>query len=160
MTSSGLLRWLAPGLVVVSLAACPGADDEARTGPADMIAVARLMATLDRLISDEDLEELVDYIADDAVLMPPGEPAIVGKRAIADWYESLFQRFDIELTHEVLEIDVKGDFIVHRGNVSGALTARDSGDPMPFDQKYLFVIQRSQHGQLQVWRLIFNSNQP
>ena len=39
----------------------------------------------------KDLEAWLELVADDAVLQPAGEPAIVGKNAIRDWFVRFFE---------------------------------------------------------------------
>ncbi len=154
-------RYMAAILLALAAGiACSQADDEARTSPDDMIAVARLMVTLDRVISEEDLDGLLELVAEDAVRMPPDETAVVGKRAIAESYRALFDSFDVEITHEPLEIDVAAHLIVHRGNATGTMTPRSGGDPIQLDNKYLYVIRKRSDGSLVVWREISNRNAP
>ncbi len=145
---------------VAIVTACSPAADEAPTSADDMIAVARLMVTLDRLISEEDLGELIALIAEDAVAMPPDQAAVVGKRAIGNYYRDLFDRFDVEIAHEPLEIDAAGDFIIHRGNTTGTMTPRTGGEPIRLNNKYLYVIKRQADGSLLLWRSMFNRRAP
>jgi ketosteroid isomerase-like protein len=148
-------------LTACAAISCSAAGDRgATTTEGDMIAVARLMATLDRIQAEADLEELLRLVPDDAVYMPPDEPAIVGRRAIADWYRNLYDALQIDITHEPLEIDVFGDMIIHRGNARGTLTPRSSGESIPFDNKYLMVLIKRPEGSLQIWRAVFNRNHP
>jgi ketosteroid isomerase-like protein len=140
--------------------ACSTAADETTTSADDMIAVARLMVTFDRVISEEDTEGLLALIADDAVRMSPDQAAVVGKRASGAHYRELFDRYDIEVVHEPLEIDAAGDLIIHRGNVTGTMTPRAGGEPIQLNDKYLYVIKRQADGSLLVWREMFNRSAP
>ncbi len=146
-------------MATAGLACSSSGDRGAATTEGDMIAVARLMVTLDRIQAEADLEEFLGLVPDDAVFMPPDEPAIVGRRAIGEWYQSLYDALRIDITHEPLEVDVFGDMIVHRGNARGTMTPRSGGEPIPFDNKYLMVLEKRPDGSLQVWRAVFNSNQ-
>ena len=149
------------GLIsILALTACSRTANEARTTQDDMVAVARLMVTLDRVISEEDLAGLLALVAEDAVYMLPDTPALVGKRAIGEFYSALFTSSDIEIAHEVLEIDAAGKFVIHRGNAKGTTTPRTGGEPIEFDDKYLFLIKRAANGSLLVWRAVFNRNSP
>ncbi len=145
-------------LVCTALFSCAPERERARTTEADMVAVARLMVTLDRLAGDADLEGFLTLVPDDAVYMPPDEPALVGKRAIGEWYRALYDRFELEITHEPLEVDAAGDYIIHRGNARGTMTPKDGGEPIPFDNKYLMVLKKQPDGSLSIWRAIFNAN--
>jgi ketosteroid isomerase-like protein len=139
--------------------ACSAAGDRgATTTEGDMIAVARLMATLDRIQAETDIEEFLEFVPDDAVFMPPNEPAIVGRRAIGEWYQNLYDVLQFEITHEPLEVDVFGEVVIHRGNARGTMTPKNGGEPIPFDNKYLMVLRKRSDGSLQIWRAVFNSN--
>ncbi len=138
--------------------ACSRQTDRAQTTQADMVAVARLMVTLDRVVSEEDLDGFLALVSEDAVYMLPDKPAIVGKRAIGEFYRTLFAATNIEIVHQVLEIDVADDLIIHRGNATGSTTRRTDGESVDFDDKYLLVIKRSADGSLRVWRAMMNGN--
>lgn len=124
----------------------------------DLVAVSRLLVTLDRIAAEEDLEELLALVAEDAVLMPPAEPAVVGMRGIGEWFRDLYDRVDIEVRHEPLEVDAAGPFLIHRGNASGTLTPKGGGPPTGFDLKYMFVLRKRANGSLELWRAIYSSN--
>lgn len=147
-------------LAATALLACSAAGDRGTTTTeADMVAVARLMATLDRIQAEANLEEFLGLVPDDAVFMPPDEPALIGRRAIGEWYRSLYEVVQIDITHEPLEVDVFGDMVIHRGNARGTMTPKSGGEPIPFDNKYLMVLEKRPDGSLQLWRAVFNSNQ-
>ncbi|MGD2153140.1 MAG: nuclear transport factor 2 family protein [Gemmatimonadales bacterium] len=152
-------RCLAALLTLSAVLACSAPGDRAATTTEDdMIAVARLMATLDRIQAEADLEEFLALLPEDAVFMPPDEPAIVGRRAIAEWYRNVYDILQFDITHEPLEVDTFGDMIIQRGNARGTMTPKAGGEPIPFDNKYLMVLERGTDGSLQIWRAIFNSN--
>ncbi len=104
-------------------------------------------------------DEPAGTTADDMVAVSR-ESASVGMQAIREWYANLYELFTLEMTHEPLEVDVFGDVIVHRGNAKGIMTPKARGEPIAFDNKYLFVIKKQSDGSLKVWRAIFNSNTP
>jgi uncharacterized protein (TIGR02246 family) len=156
MKTSWMLAVFAAAVIAVT---CSQAEDEDTTTTADdMVAVARMVSSFDTFAANEDIESFLAYVADDAVMLPPGEPAIVGKGAIRDWYTVFYANFSNDMTHESLEVDAFRDIIVARGNATGALTPKAGGEPMPFDNKYLFILKRQEDGKLQVWRAAFNEN--
>lgn len=146
---------------VVWLACSPGdvAGGRARTTPDDMVAVSRFLVTLDRLAAEAEPAELIERVADDAVILAPGEPALAGKRAIAERYERLRDRFQIETAHEVLEVDRFADAILSRGRVRGTLFPRSSDRATPLDGKYLMVLRQESDGSFRVWRYMINAEQ-
>jgi ketosteroid isomerase-like protein len=143
---------------VIAITCSQATEDRATTSPDDMVAVARMVSSFDTFAANEDIESFLAYVADDAVMMPPGEPAVVGVQAIRAWYTAFYASFRSDMTHESLEVDAFGDIIIARGNATGTLTPKAGGAPMPFDNKYLFVLRRLDDGSLQVWRAVFNAN--
>jgi uncharacterized protein (TIGR02246 family) len=143
---------------VIAITCSQTTEEPAKTTAEDMVAVARMVSSFDTFAADADIESFLAYVADDAVMLPPGEPAIVGKRAIREWYTAFYANFSSDMTHEPLEVDAFGDIIVSRGNATGMLTPKAGGEPIPFDNKYLFVLTRQKDGSLQVWRAAFNEN--
>lgn len=145
---------------IVSVAACTSANGPASTTQEDMVAVSRMLVTLDRLAADGDLAGFLAHVSDDAVFMLPDEPAIIGKTQIGARYGALYEGFHLEMSHEPLETDVFGRIIIHRGNARGTLQPKTGAAPTPFDNKYLFVIRKDADGSLKIWRAIFNANPP
>jgi ketosteroid isomerase-like protein len=159
--SGGTSRLCLLAILIISTlaAACSSGDQRAAsTTEEDTVAVSRMLVTFDRLAAEADLAGFLDYILDDAVLMPPDGPAIVGKRLIASWYSDLYDQFVLDMTHEPLETDVFGDIIIHRGNARGTMTPKTGAEPIAFDNKYLFVLRKGSDGSLKIWRAMFNSN--
>lgn len=125
-----------------------------------MIAVSRMLVTLDRLAADGDMEAFLEYFSEDAVMMPPDEVALIGIRQIGDWHRALLDRFEVDVSHEPLETDVFDEVIIHRGNVRGTLRPKTGAAPVALNDKYLFVIRKSPDGSLKIWRAIANANPP
>jgi ketosteroid isomerase-like protein len=148
------------GTAVVTLVACTSSNGPASTTQEDMVAVSRMLVTLDRLVADGDLQGLLEYVSEDAVFMPPDEAAIIGRRQIGARYRALDAAFNLEVSHEPLETDVFGGIIINRGNANGTLQPPSGAAPTTFDTKYLFVIRRDPEGTLKIWRAIFNNNPP
>ncbi len=148
------------GAAVIAITCSRAAEERTTTTADDMVAVARMVSSFDTFAADADVESFLAYVADDAVMLPPDESTVVGKSAIRDWYTAFYANFASDMTHESLEVDTFGDIIIARGNASGALTPKAGGEPIPFDNKYLFVIKRQDDGSLQVWRAMFNANAP
>ena len=156
MKTSWMLATLATAAIAITCS--QAAQKSATTTADDMTAVARMVSSIDTYAADADIEGFLTYVADDAVMLPPGEPAVVGKNAIREWYTVFYENFNNDMTHESLEVDAFGDIIIARGNATGAVTPKAGGAPIPFNNKYLFVIKRQADGSLQVWRAAFNEN--
>jgi ketosteroid isomerase-like protein len=158
MKTSAVLAVIAAAVILITCT--QGEPESASTMADDMITVSRMLVSLDRIAAEADVDEFLTYVSDDAVMMPPDELAVVGKRAISDWYATLYANYTVELKHDPLETDIFGDIIVHRGNASFTATPIAGGQPISQDNKYLMVIKKQPDGSLKIWRVVFNSNAP
>ena len=151
--------FLASALAYAACAQLP--DRPAAASAADVRAVADLVAEFDRCAREGDLETFLSYSVDDVVSLAPDQSAIVGKEAMRAWYADFYGAFDIDMTHHPGETFAYGNVLVHRGNATGTLKPKaGEGDVLPFDNKYMFVLLRTNDGSLKVWRAAFNANTP
>lgn len=155
-----MFQRLITGIAVLVVSGC---QPDSQTGSAISSeeateAVQHLLAVQDRMANAGDLEGFMRLIGEDAVFLPPGEPSLNGIAEIRAWYEGLFANFDIALEHIPGPVEVAGSLIIHRGVARGRLTPRAGGDPITFDNKYLFVLRVRTDGSLEHWRAMFNAN--
>ena len=122
--------------------------------------VADMLATIDELTREGNLEKTLEFVADDVVEMPPDQLPIVGKEALRSWQQGFFDGFSVDMRHEPDETTDFGDIVIHRGRVTGTLTPKGAGDPLVLNNKYLFVLRKTPDGRLRLWRAMFNSNEP
>ena len=112
MKTSWMLAIFAAAAIAITCSRA--AQNPATTTADDMTAVARMVSSFDTFAADADIESFLAYLADDAVMMPPGEPAVVGKNAIREWYTVFYEDFNNDMTHESLEVDAFGNIIIAR----------------------------------------------
>lgn len=132
-----------PGLLlpIVALAAFLGAcgapesespaPAEAPTAPAEVAietpeldkgAVGLIRDRYIAAVNAGNLDELMSLWADDGVLLPPDQPATVGKEAIRAWYQGMFGQFDAEATMRPAETHIASDWGFDRGTYTLTLT--------------------------------------
>ena len=63
----------------------------AKTRRAAMAVAARIAGEAPIVPAAKDVEKVVAYWTDDAVLMPPGQPAVIGKAALRAFVEGSFK---------------------------------------------------------------------
>ena len=98
---------------------------------------------------------------DDAIIMPPNEPATVGKQAIEKSLAEIgsqLQASNFQLS--ILEVDVQGDTTIVRGTYSSSFTVPGTNAPMEDRGKTLNVWKRQADGSWKLHRDIWNSNMP
>ena len=114
----------------------------------DLSAERNAILQIDREWSEaangDDLDQLLTYWADDAVIYPPGSPAVVGKNAIREFLEQnkRIPGFSISWEPKEVVVSVGGDMAYTLGTTQ--ITANDSeGKPVVHPCKYS-VIWRKQ----------------
>ncbi len=92
---------------------------------------------------------------EDAVLLPPNEPAVQGRSDIQAWFEALPPVS--EIIDEVEEIDGVGDLAFIRGSYTLTMTP-EGMDAVADTGKYLSVRRKQADGSWLLSRDIFSSN--
>ena len=85
----------------------PKADVEA-----DIQAIRDITDKWQIAINAGDLDTLMSFYSEDAVKIPPNEPAVVGKEAIRSGYQKLFEKNIRQENHVVAEVRISGDLAV------------------------------------------------
>jgi ketosteroid isomerase-like protein len=97
------------------------------------------------------VEQMVSIYADDAVLMPPNMPSMIGREAIAQYWGGLLQAGKVDLDLIMEDFHAEGDLAVERGRY-------EVTSPMVESGKYVLVL-RKQKGKWLVVTDIFNASQ-
>lgn len=99
-----------------------------------------------------DVEEILAFWSDDAVVMPPGHPPIAGKAAIRDYVVKSFQTpgFGISWKAEAVTVSRGGDLAWARESNRVTFTGPD-GKPVAIDGKAVTVWKKEKDG---VWRCV------
>lgn len=136
-----LLAALAAGLLVPAIDAPPAhAEDIAQ-------AIGQINAKFSEAVARRDAKALAQLYAEDAVLLPAGQPILVGRESIEKWAEGAIRswnRLDISSEHSRAEGRMAWDAGTWRGNMNGP-----DGQPMEAGGSYLAVL--AQEGS--VWRV-------
>jgi uncharacterized protein (TIGR02246 family) len=156
------------GLVCLLLPACaPQAEqqaepvgEEAPSTEADVQAIKAAVEEWDVAWNSQDLDGLLSLYAEDAVRMPPNEPAEVGKETIRVSLQRSFDEMTSEGHSVVVDVRVDGDLAYVRGTWKSTNTPKAGGESIQEDSKWLEVLQRQADG---FWGIIcemWSSNKP
>jgi tRNA-Thr(GGU) m(6)t(6)A37 methyltransferase TsaA len=95
-----------------------------------------------------------ELLADDAVIMAPGFPALEGRDAclgfVREVLTGLHAMYERRVLCESAEVIVHGDIAIDRGRFSQTLTPRDEGEPTHEEGHYVWIYRRISAGP---WRL-------
>ncbi len=126
----------------------------------DREAVAAIEDRINAAYAIGDAEGVAAQYTEDAVLMNPGKPAVVGREAIAESFRPFFVAFRGELAQEIEEIEVLGDQAYMRGKIRIKITAKQGSAKAELHGKYIAIARRCPDG---VWRFardIYNYDHP
>lgn len=103
-------------------------------------------------------EILLALYDDNPILMPQGQPVIIGKDAIRSIYQSVFKEYIIKGEGKVIEIEVSGNLGYFWITYSLTATPKTEGDPIVSNGKSLFIVKRQGDNSWRISRLIDNSD--
>ena len=118
-------------------------------------------AAFHQALRTNDAEALFAHVADDVLLMPPGEDAVRDKSAMRDWYAGFLSQFRTSsLTLSDREVFVGGGWAVELGSYEWGLTPADGGSAVLDRGSYRQVWTSEPDGQWHFEREIWNSAGP
>ncbi len=121
---------------------------------ADIEALKSITDKVMKAFNEGDLESFMTTITDDAVFMPPGEPVIIGKEAIRNWYN--FDKIGFDVTISVDEIEVCGDWAFLRATWIGTQTQKESDETTEFKATDMSIHRRQPDGSWKTSHAIWN----
>ena len=118
-------------------------------------------AEFHQALRTNDAEALFAYVADDVLLMPPGEDAVRGKMAMRDWYAAFLSQYSTSsLTLSDREVFVGDRWAVELGSYEWGLTPSAGGADVLDGGNYMQVWKSQPDGQWRFEREIWNSSAP
>jgi uncharacterized protein (TIGR02246 family) len=154
MIKSVLLGVLACGLL------CGCAQSAKRIEQDDVRAIRKLFDDFCAAHKYDDGAKLAEFYADDAMLMPPDEPIVSGKQAIASRYQQDIDKFTAELTTAPEEIEVSGNLAFVRGTFTIRLTPKAGGGRIEATFKAISILRKGADGSWKLYCDIWNSDAP
>ena len=117
------------------------------TRAADEAAIRAADADWGKAAAAKDLEKCMSYYADDAILISPGAPAVVGKDNIRKFIQQLLAVPNMQLSITVASVDVarSGDLALDRGSVQATVTGKN-GKPATQASVYALTWKKSADG--------------
>lgn len=125
--------------------------DPVTTGP-DVEAIRAWFERYNAAINAGDLAAWTSFVADDAVILPPDEPPIIGMTDIRPRYAAVFQAYSFQFTGRAAEITVAGQLAVVRASIEETLTPTSGGQPVELRGAWLMVLRKQPDGSWKLWR--------
>lgn len=155
----GILYVYIAAFMVSALYGC-GQINWSRGTEVDVQAIRKLVNDFCAAHKYDDGAKLAEFYSDDAMLMPPGEPMVFGKQAIASRYQQDIEKFTAELTTTPDEIEVSGNLAFVRGTFTIRLTPKAEGEKIEATFKFIEILRKGTDGLWKPYCDIWNSDKP
>jgi len=106
-----------------------------------------------------DVDALLSLYTDEPVLMPQGQPAVVGKDAIRLLYQAVLGEVTIQSRGALMEVEASGDWGYFWSTYKLTATPKAGGSPIKSQGKSVFIMKRDRRGARKIAHLIDNSSE-
>ena len=124
----------------------------------DVAAITKLAQDWRAGWNRSDTEALLSLFTNDPILLPHGQPAVIGKSAIRSLYNSFFKAFAVKGIGKVVEAVVSGDWGYFWSRYTLTATPIAGGEPIKGEGKSIFIVRRQIDGSWKISRIIDNSD--
>jgi uncharacterized protein (TIGR02246 family) len=128
--------------------------------PADLAAIRAVTSGIIAADNKGDAAAVIQFYADDAVLLPPNGPRVAGKGAIRARYEEGFRHFRFAISSSSEETHVFGDWAFDRGTTAGKTIPKTDESSRQIHDKYVMILHREPGGAWKIARLMWNAAEP
>ena len=158
-------RWIVVVIAGAAIQACASkAEPPAQAGQANTEKdVAAINAVQDRelaMAATSSADSLASVGTNDAVLMPPDEPAVHGVDAMKKWAETMFSQASLSGRYTSSDVTVSGDLAVARYTGELTMTPKAGGAPVTERIKGIHVMKRQPDGSWKITQDVWNSDAP
>jgi ketosteroid isomerase-like protein len=148
-------------LTLLLLAAACGPATPPDNRAADVSALRDLDAQWSKTAGTNDVDATVAYYSDDASLLPPNAPIVIGKQSIrAAWAALLAPGVSLSWSSDKVEAARSSDLAYMTGSYTMSTKQSLSKAPVTDHGKYVEVWKKQADGKWKVVADIFNSDQP
>lgn len=126
---------------------------------ADSTALRALDSSFVNAILDRDWSALATNYTEDAVLMPPNEPAVLGPAAISEWFPNTGLQVS-EFTSNLSSLDGQPELGSVRGTYTLTFTVAPATAAVTDSGKFLWLVRRGPDGRWRIAVDIWNSSVP
>ena len=139
--------------MVAVLLACAGCASAGKQ-PDVASRIRQLDVDWSRAAQDRDVERVLSFWADDAIVFPPGSPAVAGKAAIREFVSKSFQTpgFNISWKTTTVAVSSGGDLAYATGTNRVTFNAPD-GKQVTVEGKAVTVWRREKDG---AWKCVID----
>jgi uncharacterized protein (TIGR02246 family) len=129
------------------------AEEPAVDIEADTTALKKIEEEWSAASISGDIDKLVSFFTDNAVHIPPNEPARIGKEAIRSWFQQLHDLFTMEQEGTLEDVQVSGDLAFTRGAGTIIFTPKAGGESLKVKDHWVTIYRKQSDG---TWKCICN----
>lgn len=120
-----------------------------------MQAIRAADTALQKAVADKDLERIVSFYAEEAVMLPTAEPIVVGKSAIREEWQHILSipRFQNNSSLTRIDVSSSGDMAYSMGTYVATMLG-EAGNSATEPGKWLSVWKRQADGS---WRIVVDT---
>jgi ketosteroid isomerase-like protein len=159
MSKRSVVATLAVALVV-PLMSCATGTGGAPSKAADEAAIAEFNKRYLGAINDGDIATLSSLTTEEHIMIAPGRPPTVGKKANDEANGRAFTMFEIDETWTPQETVIDGNLAYQRGTFTVEATPKAGGNKSRTTGTFLRIYRRQPDGSWRMTRDMFNSDQP
>jgi len=124
----------------------------------DVVVIRETAVAYHEAAVAKDWDAVAEFYTEDAMIMPPNQPVVQGRAAIAGWYASFPPVTEVEL--RIVEIDGRGDLAYARGTYVLTIAVEGVSEPITDRGKNLAIWRKQVDGSWQMAIDTFNSDVP
>lgn len=152
-----LLCYFVISVYACSIAGCDMADDLAKTN--EIQIVSEISAARAQAFNEGNAAGIAIHFSEDALLMAPGKPATMGRKAVEAYYQSIFDKYITRLESHYEEVDVSGNIAYGRGEARVTLVPKKGGGSLVSTAKFLNILKKQPDGVWKTTHDIWNGNE-
>lgn len=146
--------------IILYSAACTSETRQTTVSSAeDVEAITAVSAARAEAFNNSNAAGIAGHFTEDAILMAPAEPARTGRAAVQDYYQAIFDDYEVTLDSHYEEVEVSGDMAYGRGEATVTLTPKGGGETTSSTSKYLNILKRQPDGSWKTTHDVWNANE-
>lgn len=128
---------------------------------ADELAIREVLSRYQGALNASSSDAAVSLYAEDAVLMAPNGPSMIGKAALQQAYDAGSKALQFKVSFTVAEVvEMSPEWAFARTNSAGSLTIKATGIQTAEANQELFILRKGLDGNWKIARYSFSSTKP
>lgn len=123
----------------------------------DIQKIEKISADRAAAFNEGDAFRIASHFSEDGLLMAPDSETLVGREAVTEYYQTIFDEFETSLDSYYKEVSVSGNLAYGRGIASVQLIHKVSGDTTLSTSKYLNILKLNGSGVWETTHDIWNT---